>query len=258
MLDGPDIEEVNVGGIVYSAKVGTNIILYSDYIIQNSSPNEIEGNKIEYGVGLPIMCESRLEKVKHYSANEIVEGYFGVSEGWTKTETTSALTNENIVQVLTEEFNAGQMFECNFYTSSVTFEGGNKIYPNLVNTSVYQVIVTEENDETISWWECMCVNDALSSYTCHEGLMLPEDEDEDEEADKKYYQNVVTLSCIPYYNIGLVDTNKTYYFKAFYQNGKVNPNDGGSIMDYTTIKKDIQNKNGTWYWLRYVNKPLCF
>ena len=235
MLDGPDIEEVNVGGIVYSAKVGTNIILYSDYIIQNSSPNEIEGNKIEYGVGLPIMCESRLEKVKHYSANEIVEGYFGVSEGWTKTETTSALTNENIVQVLTEEFNAGQMFECKFYTSSVTFEGGNKIYPNLVNTSVYQVIVTEENDETISWWECMCVNDALSSYTCHEGLMLPEDEDE--EADKKYYQNVVTLSCIPYYNIGLVDTNKTYYFKAFYQNGKVNPNDGGSIMDYTTIKK---------------------
>ena len=145
----------------------------------------------------------------------------------------SALTNENVVKVLTEEFNAGQMFRCKFYTSSVTFEGENKIYPKLVNTDVYQVIIAEEDDETISWWECMCVNDALSSYTCHEGLMLPKNNS----TDKKYYQNVVTLSCIPYYNIGSIKEGKEYYFKALYQNGKINPNNGDSIMSYNAIKK---------------------
>jgi hypothetical protein len=95
------------------------------------------------------MCESRLEKLKHYNASEIVEGYLGVSEGWYASATTSALTNENIVQVITEKYNAGQLFSCIFYTSAITFEEENKIYPNLVNNNVYQVIVSEETDEPV-------------------------------------------------------------------------------------------------------------
>lgn len=230
-LDGLDFEEVIIDGTVYSAKVGTNVMLFSDYINQNSiNEDDIINSEIDF----PIMCESRLEKIKHHSASEIVEGYLGVSEGWTETITTSALTDDNTIQVLTDEINAGQMFECKFYTSAVTFDNSkNKIYPKLQNNNVYQVIIAEEDNENISWWECMSINDALSSYTCHEGLTLPEDREEDE----KYYQNVVILGCIPYYNIGLVETGETYYFKALYQNGKINPNNGGSIVEYNAIKK---------------------
>lgn len=225
ILDGNETKDIMINGEIYNAKIGTNILPFSDF-------NENDGTKLDEAKNYDVLItsESRLSKLKHHSAIELVDGFVGVPEGWVTSNILSALTN-NSIQVLTEEYASGQMFKCKFYTSGFTLNNDVKIYPKLQNDDVYQVIITEENEENISWWECMCVEENLSAYTCYDGLILPG------EVYEKTYQNVVTLSCIPSYRIENFNEDNFYYYKALYQNGKIKPNNDDYITGYTEIKK---------------------
>lgn len=206
-VSGTELEIVSIDNESYSAVVGTNIMEYNKiYSAYNSTTKEDE-----------IITESKIKQLNHHSAFNVTNEHFGIIPGW----------------IDESGYTRGQLFKCIYYNKDI--DDINKRTDITVNNSdIYQVIINNETENSVSWWECIPITESLSSYVCGDNEII--------EPNNKKYRNITTLSCIPSYQADAED-DKYYHFYSLFQNGRINPlytedeQYFPSIDSYTDIKK---------------------